>query len=95
MVHKDEYQPVPYTPNAYDGNVPVSGGAMGSPPMVQQQKLYDPNDPSTFPSSPFPETFNSSYSAPQYSAHTTNTAYTPGLNGNNGRAAGYTGVAEV
>ncbi|EJD02472.1 uncharacterized protein FOMMEDRAFT_21188 [Fomitiporia mediterranea MF3/22] len=96
MVHKDEYQPVPYTPNAYDGNVPVSGGAMGSPPMAQQQKLYDPNDPSTFPTSPAPpgsipnQTTGQSFtpSFPQPSTHS-------GVPTHDSSQGAYRGVAEI
>ncbi|KAL5529756.1 hypothetical protein ACEPAG_5741 [Sanghuangporus baumii] len=44
-----EYAPVPYTPHAYEGGV----GGMASPPMMGQ-KLYDPNDPSTFPTAASP-----------------------------------------
>ncbi|TDL21537.1 hypothetical protein BD410DRAFT_898873 [Rickenella mellea] len=43
-------------------NVPQSTGS--SAPLVGQ-RLYDPNDPSTFPSSPAPPTFISQYSGPQ------------------------------
>ena len=43
-----QYEPVPYTPHAYEG------GAMTSPPPMMGQKLYDPNDPSTFPTAASP-----------------------------------------
>ena len=55
-----EYQAVPYTPGAYDQpnstgspynqSFTATNGAM-SMPQPQMQKLYDPNDPSTFPPS--------------------------------------------
>ncbi|KAL5511096.1 hypothetical protein ACEPAH_4311 [Sanghuangporus vaninii] len=86
-----EYAPVPYTPHAYEGGIGGAGG-MASAPMMGQ-KLYDPNDPSTFPTaaSPLPVSMTN-----QTTGSVTNPPYVPSFpqpqTSNQGT---YRGVAEV
>ncbi|KAH8116796.1 hypothetical protein DFH11DRAFT_1132575 [Phellopilus nigrolimitatus] len=82
MGQKEEYtMPVPYTPHAvgYDQTSPMP-----------QPKLYDPNDPSTFPTSPAPALINNQMTGQTYTSNYPPPGIAPG------NASGmYRGVAEV
>ncbi|KAL5489760.1 hypothetical protein ACEPAI_4592 [Sanghuangporus weigelae] len=85
-----EYAPVPYTPHAYEGG--GGAGGMASPPMMGQ-KLYDPNDPSTFPTAASPPPVSMTN---QTTGSNANLSYAPSFpqpqTSNQGT---YRGVAEV
>ncbi|KAI5119184.1 hypothetical protein M0805_000638 [Coniferiporia weirii] len=87
MGARDEYAPVPYTPNAYGHGQAESFGG--------QPKLYDPSDPSTFPTSPEPPTLASQHTGHTFGGAPHNGSGFVSVQNSGGNQGMYRGVAEV